>query len=229
MARYNIFYTGLDALNSTNDRFGNDENIAFFSLTDDVPAPMAAAASFYFIDWILPHMSGLQMVRSLRARPGFADARITLVLPDDLASNRQRALAAGADDYITGPLDRMKIVDRLLAVESAQCHPREPALTGRTAEVGSLRIKPANLRAYWAGRPLDLAPNEFRLIQFFAENPDTIHTRLHIMQSLCKSTEDIDERSVDTWVMRLRKALSAVGAPPIIRTVRNRGYILERF
>ena len=88
-------------------------------------------------------------------------------------------------------------------------------------------IDAAALQARWAGEPLTLRPNEFRLLRFFAENPDQVLSRQDLIQGIGKQEPPIDERTVDVWIGRLRRALKSAGAGDPLRTIRSLGYVYD--
>ena len=94
-------------------------------------------------------------------------------------------------------------------------------------EKGPLVIDLAALLAKWGGQPIEMGPNEFRLLRFFAENSNRVLSRQELIDGLGKDEPDIDERTVDVWIGRLRKALRKAGAGNPLRTVRSMGYVLD--
>ena len=177
---------------------------------------------FVFIDWSLPEMSGLEMCRRLRADPRMADAHLSLVLEQDSDEDRRRALAAGADDYVLGPVDRRRILDRVMVAFDVEA-PRAAQIIAH----GDLVIDLAALRARWRGQIIPLAENEFRLLRYLAEHPDEVHSRQQILAALGKDAAPLNERTADVWMKRLRTGLKEVGIGDALRTVRLHGYALE--
>ena len=177
-----------------------------------------------FVDWLLPEMSGLEIVRRLRDTRATRDAHITMVLEDGDAEERRRALKAGADDYMNGPLDARALADRMARYEAANGTPAPPR--ARLAN-GELTIDLAAHQLRYRGTPVPLRPNEFRLLAHFMEHPDQVFSRTALIERLGKDGEVIDERTVDVWVGRLRRALTAQGAPDPLRTVRALGYVMD--
>jgi two-component system phosphate regulon response regulator PhoB len=221
-----IFLTGRDADGLA--PFENDDTqIVFDRLTSEGPRRIAEGQVWAFIDWVLEDMSGLELCRRLRSDPRMADAHITMVLDhaDDSShdEDRRRALKAGADDYIVGPVDRHAMLDRVFALRSP-CQQRRVA---RVIELGALTIDLGSLQARWGDERLALRPNEFRLLRFFAENPDRVLSRQDLIAGLGKQEPPIDERTVDVWVGRLRRALQQAGAGQPLRTVRSMGYVFD--
>lgn len=185
--------------------------------------PLIEGALWVFADWMLPDMSGLEVCRRLRADPLTANAHITMILDDDDMDDRKRALRCGADDYMVGPASRTAILDRILAVGI------QPQMDSGEALVthGDLVIDIAAFRARWRGKSIDVMPNEFRLLRYFAEHPGRVFTRAQLISALGKQQQPIDERTVDVWIGRLRRALKSVGAGNPLRTVRSLGYVFD--
>jgi two-component system phosphate regulon response regulator PhoB len=94
-------------------------------------------------------------------------------------------------------------------------------------ELGSLVIDFTAHRARWKDKPIALGPNEFRLLGHFARNPDRVHSRSSLIDQLGKTCRPIDERTVDVWVGRLRRALRKQGVPVQLRTVWSVGYVYD--
>ncbi|MFZ9396364.1 MAG: response regulator transcription factor, partial [Erythrobacter sp.] len=227
MGVINIFMTGSlgDALH---DFVHDDLRFTFGRIDAEGPRRLIEGPVWVFIDWVMEDMAGLELCRRLRADPRTAEAHITMVLEKDDPEDRRRALRAGADDYAVGPLDRTALLDRVMALQSARLANASALLdrhTGAVLEQGELTINIPAYQARWAGEPVDLSPNEFRLLRFFAENPDRLLTRRELIEGLGKSEPPIDERTVDVWIGRLRRALKAAGAVDPIRTVRAMGYV----
>ena len=124
---------------------------------------------------------------------------------------------------MVGPLHRNAVLDRVLALQSQQAQRRAT----HQFELGDLTIDMAALQARWAGTPISLRPNEFRLLRFFAENSDRVLTRTDLIEGLGKQEPVIDERTVDVWIGRLRRALKAAGAGNPLRTIRSLGYVFD--
>ena len=218
----NIFLTS--ELGESLDDFVHDQRrFTFDRLGPDGPRRLVEGPMWAFVDWVMPDIAGLELCRRLRADPRTTDAHVTMVLEEDDPEDRRRALRAGADDYVIGPLDRTAVLDRVLALQSrgAERH------ATRRFEAGALTIDMAALQARWNGEPIPLRPNEFRLLRFFAENPNRVLTREDLISGLGKREPPIDERTVDVWVGRLRRAIKSAGGGNPLRTVRSLGYVFD--
>lgn len=195
---------------------------AFAGLDASGPQQVIDGAVFAFIDWAMPTISGLEMCRRMRTDPRTAQAHLTMVLESDEPEDRRRALSAGADDYMVGPIDRNGVLDRVLVLYDA-AGPRP----GQLVSQGDLVIDRAAMRARWKGRVIPLAENEFRLLSFLAERPNQVHTRHDLLTALGKQSSPISERTTDVWMKRLRTGLKEVGIADALRTVRQHGYSFE--
>ncbi len=185
--------------------------------------PLIEGRLWAFVDWAFPDISGLEICRRLRVHPLTATAHVTMVLESDNVDDRKRALRAGADDYVAAPLNRMKVLDRVLATHLASDH---LALI-RTVHAGELAINIAAFQASWRGVPLQLTPNDFRLLLYFTEHPGRVLTREQVIDAMGKQSRAIDARTVDVWIGRLRRALRSQGVGDPLRTVRTLGYVFD--
>ena len=222
MSLVNIFLT--DPAGDGMDAFVHDGmTFTFDTMDGGGPRRLVEGPMWAFVDWVMPDLSGLEMCRRLRADPRTQDAHITIVLEQDDPDDRRRALRAGADDYIIGPLDRQKILDRVLALQSKQ----QQRHATQTVELGALKIDLGAQQARWQEKPILLRPNEFRLLRFLAENPNRVLSRQEMIEGLGKQDPPIDPRTVDVWIGRLRRAFRASGAGNPLRTVHAMGYVLD--
>lgn len=223
----NIFLTS--ELGEGLDDFAHgDQRFVFDRIGAGGPQRLVEGPVWAFVDWVMEDLSGLEMCRRLRADPRLVDPHVTMVLEADDADDRRRALKAGADDYVVGPLDRTTVLDRVMALQSERVEPHLVA----GFEKGALRIDMAALQARWNGAVIEARPNEFRLLRYFAQNAGRAMTREEIIAGLGKSVAGasvapLDERTVDVWVGRLRRAIKAAGGGNPLRTVRSVGYVFD--
>jgi two-component system, OmpR family, phosphate regulon response regulator PhoB len=223
MRRITVLVTSLPEGGIDPFRHGELE-IVLHPWTHGPPLPLLDRPAWAFIDWLLPNMPGIEACRRLRCDPLTANCRITMVLESEDRDDARRALAAGANDYLVGPVSRAAILDRILVDEPQE----QAAIDSRTIACGELAIDVVAFQARWRDHALVLMPNEFRLLRYFVEHPERVFTRTQLIVALGKQEPAIDERTVDVWVGRLRRALRAAGAGEPLRTVRGLGYVLDR-
>lgn len=222
MKYINIFLT----IPSLED-FGTFEHgattVRFYDYSVKKPKPVLEGVDWFFLDWVLEDLSGLELCRRIRSSPQTCNSRITIVLPENNQSMRARVLEAGADDYIIGPISRRAIIDRVLLSDVT----KETSYNARVINYGVLMIDLYAYRAFWAGRPINLSPNDLKLLRYFADNANLALSRRDLIEGVGKIDRDLDERTVDVWVKRLRKAIKQAGGQNPIRTIRSVGYVLE--
>jgi two-component system phosphate regulon response regulator PhoB len=197
--------------------------IDFHIAADLAAVPLADGALWAFVEWILSDFSGLEACRRLRADPRTAQAHVTMALDEDNPDDRRRALRAGADDYLMGPLTRTVVLDRILSTVAKEAE----FVAREIIRLGDLTVENSAFQALWQDRPIPLMPNEFRLLRYFVEHPGRVFSRTQLIAALGKQAPAIDERTVDVWVGRLRAALRNAGAGDQLRTVRSLGYVLD--
>jgi len=222
MPQIDILLTG--SLAGGHEPFAHGDLRVVFHLWDGTSRlPLLEGRAWAFVDWLLPTLSGLELCRRLRLDPQTEAAHVTMVLEEDDDDAKRRTLRAGADDYIIGPLTRAALLDRVLAVQLTR-----QEVAARTLRLGELTLDLAALQVRWMDRPIPLMPNEFRLLRYLMEQPGRVFSRAQLIAALGKVEPPLDERTVDAWVSRLRRALRAAGAGDILRTVRTLGYVLDR-
>jgi two-component system phosphate regulon response regulator PhoB len=195
--------------------------LAIGVLGRDPPDP--ARALLIFVDWLLPEMSGLEMCRRLRADAATQEAHIVLVLESADPDAMRRALRAGADDYLVGPLDG----EHLLAAVTRQLPAAPDRHDGAIERLGALAIDRSARQVRWHGRPIPLRPAEFDLLAHFVTHPDRVFSRTALIDEVGKDARRLDPRTVDVWIGRLRRALTQHGVPDPLRTVRPLGYVFD--
>lgn len=174
------------------------------------------------LDWMLPHVSGIEVCRQLKM--GAETARIPIIMLSARSEevDKIRGLETGADDYITKPYS----VAELLARLRTQLRRVRPAAVGERLEYDDIIMDLAEHRVYRQGEQLNLGPTEFRLLTAFMERPGRVWSREQLLDRVWGRDIYVDSRTVDVHVGRLRKALKAGDHGDPIRTVRGSGYAL---
>jgi len=175
------------------------------------------------LDWMLPGLSGIELCRRLRARPETQQLPIIMLTARGEESERVRGLATGADDYIVKPFS----VPELLARVRALLRRARPERLASVLTYGDIELDRDKRRVARSGRPVDLGPTEYRLLEFFLEHPGRVFSREQLLDSVWGRDIYIDERTVDVHIGRLRKVLNEGAEIDPIRTVRGAGYALD--
>jgi two-component system phosphate regulon response regulator PhoB len=175
------------------------------------------------LDWMIEGISGLEVCRRLRRKAATANVPIIMLTARGEESDRIRGLDTGADDYVTKPFSPRELVARVGAVLRRV----RPALAGEQLSYGDIEMDVNAHRVRRDGEPVALGPTEFRLLRHFLEHPGRVFSRERLLDAVWAHDADIDLRTVDVHVRRLRKALNDGGRSDLIRTVRSAGYSLD--
>jgi two-component system phosphate regulon response regulator PhoB len=182
-----------------------------------------SAPDIVILDWMIEGVSGIEVCRRLRRNPETANVPIIMLTARGEETDRVRGLETGADDYLTKPFSPRELIARVGAVLRRV----RPALAGETLHYSDLEMDVAAHKVRRNGRGVALGPTEFRLLRHFLEHPSRVFSREQLLDSVWAHDSDIELRTVDVHVRRLRKALNDGGRPDIIRTVRSAGYALD--
>ena len=210
MLRYNLEKEGFSVETSAR---GDDADLRFRENPPDLAV----------IDWMLPGLSGIELVRRLRARPETKQLPIIMLTARGEEPERVRGLATGADDYIVKPFSLPELLARIRALLRRV----SPENTSAVLTIGDIHLDREKKRISRNDREVTLGPTEFRLLEFLMENPGRVYSREQLLDSVWGRDIYIDERTVDVHVGRLRKALNRGHEPDPIRTVRGTGYSID--
>jgi len=187
--------------------------------TEALAAARADRPALIVLDLMLPGMSGYEVLEQLRARDDTRHIAVLMLTARRDEPDRIRGLALGADDYLTKPFSPQELVLRVGAIL------RRTAVTGPAPDVlsvGSLTIDRAAHRVLVNGAELDLTPIEYKLLLLLAERRGRVQGRTQLLEAVWDASPDIQTRTVDMHVQRLRTKLGA--AADLIETVRGFGY-----
>lgn len=176
------------------------------------------------LDWMLPHISGLEVCRRLRRAQETREVPIILLTARGEESDKVRGLDSGADDYVTKPFSPAELISRLRAV----LRRTRPAMDSEVLEFEDLTMNLAAHRVRRGEREVRLGPTEFRLLRYLLEHPGRVFSREQLLDAVWGRDVYVEPRTVDVHVRRLRKALNGKEERDLIRTVRSAGYALDR-
>ena len=172
------------------------------------------------LDWMLPDIEGIEVGRRLRER-GFKTA-VLFLTAKDATENKVEALRAGGDDYVTKPFSLAELVAR------AQAILRRTAgeLPGDVLRFADLLLDEERHEVFRGDEQIDLTATEFNLLRYFLLNPRRVLSKAQILQNVWRYDFGGNSNVVETYVSYLRRKLDAAG-PPLIRTIRQAGYMLD--
>lgn len=181
------------------------------------------APDLVILDWMLPGVSGLEVCRRLRQRAATRDLPVIMLTARGEESERVRGLSVGADDYVIKPFSTPELMARVRAL----LRRARPERVATKLVAGDLTLDRETRRVRRAGREVHVGPTEFRLLEFLLEKPGRVFSRAQLLDAVWGFSAEIDERTIDVHVGRLRKALVRGRERDPIRTVRGAGYAFD--
>jgi two-component system phosphate regulon response regulator PhoB len=182
-----------------------------------------AKPDLVILDWMLPHVSGLEVCRQLRRKAETRDLPIIMLTARGEETDRVRGLEVGADDYVAKPFSPSELVARVRAV----LRRAKPSTAQDLLTYGGLVMDLSAHRVLRGNRAIHLGPTEFRLLRFLLERPGRVYSREQLLDAVWGRDIYVEPRTVDVHIRRLRKAINAPGESDLIRTVRSAGYALD--
>ena len=181
------------------------------------------APDLVVLDWMIEGTSGIEVCRRLRRDKATAHVPIIMLTAREAEDDRIRGLETGADDYVTKPFSPRELIARVNAI----LRRIRPALAGEVLTVGDLSLDATAHRVTRRAQTISLGPTEFRLLKFFMEHPGRVFSRGQLLDAVWGTDSDIELRTVDVHIRRLRKGIEIAGTADPVRTVRSAGYSLE--
>ena len=179
------------------------------------------------LDWMMPHMSGIELCRALRSRADTKLLPVIILSARGEEGDRTLGLDTGADDYMSKPFSPRELISRVKALLRRS----RPALMNDTLEFEDLQLFPSRMEVHRAGQMVPLGPKEFRLLSILIERPGQVFSRAQLLDLVWGHGVYVEERTVDVHLSRLRKAINKPDGrdemPNLIRTVRGSGYALR--
>jgi len=175
------------------------------------------------LDLMLPGLSGYEVLEQLRSGESSRDVPVLMLTARRDEEDRIRGLSLGADDYLTKPFSPQELVLRVSAIlRRARATPTD---SSATLTLGALEMDTAAHLVRVAGEPVELTPTEYKLLLLLVERRGRVQDRAHLLESVWEAAPDIQTRTVDMHVQRLRAKLGPAG--DMIETVRGFGYRLR--
>ena len=181
------------------------------------------APDLVILDWMLPGVSGIEICRRLRAREATRTLPIIMVTARREELERVRGLAVGADDYVVKPFSVLELMARVRALLRRS----RPERIAARLYAGDLDLDRLTRRVRRGDRDIRLGPTDFRLLEFLLEKPGRVFSRAQLLDLVWGRSAEVDERTVDVHIGRLRRRLSKGKERDPIRTVRGAGYAID--
>ena len=175
------------------------------------------------LDWMLPGMSGLSFLRTIKKKQLTSSIPVIFITAKNEEEDKLAGFTSGADDYLSKPFSHKELMLRVEAV-IRRSYPEKFA---KSLDYKDISIDLKSHKAFRSKAEIKLSPKEFDLLKHFLINPKQVFSREQLLDQIWGLDSDLEIRTVDVHIRRLRKAINLQGLSPFIRTVRSAGYSLD--
>ncbi|MDA9216648.1 phosphate regulon transcriptional regulator PhoB [Candidatus Pelagibacter ubique] len=175
------------------------------------------------LDWMLPDFSGVEICKILKKEKKFKEIPIIMLTAKGEDEDKIKGLNSGADDYITKPFSFPELLARIKALLRRS----KPSLVSDIVEFEDLKVDRLTRRVFRKNKEIHLGPKEYDLINFLIKNPKRVYSRDQILENVWSDNINVETRTVDVHIRRLRQSINIDGFKELIRTVRSAGYSLN--
>ena len=179
---------------------------------------------FIILDWMIPGLSGLEVLRRIRNKQEYKKLPILMLTAKNSEQDKIISFESGLDDYITKPFLPSELIARVKAIlkRTSQLNQDQDNLI-----FNEIKINIVQKKAYRGDRRLNLGPTEFNILYFLLKNKQRVFSREQILNKIWPNQVNVELRTVDVHIRRLRKELNQNKDKDLIRTVRSAGYSLD--
>ncbi|MDC3000847.1 phosphate regulon transcriptional regulator PhoB [Candidatus Pelagibacter sp.] len=174
------------------------------------------------LDWMLPDLSGIEICKNIRKDNSFKNLPVIMLTAKGEEEDKIKGLNSGVDDYLTKPFSFNELMARIKAVLRRS----NPNTVSDNLKFDDLILDRIEKRVFRDGQEIKLGPTEFRLLDFFLTNPKRVYSRDQILESVWPNNVNVESRTIDVHIRRLRQSVNLKNKKELIRTVRSSGYSL---
>jgi two-component system phosphate regulon response regulator PhoB len=175
------------------------------------------------LDWMLPDLSGIDICKALRKDTKFKNVPIIMLTARSQEEDKVLGLNVGADDYLPKPFSNLELIARV----NALLRRSKPSVAEDVISFQDLKIDRLQRKVFRGNVEIKLGPTEYKLINFFVKNPSRVYSREQLLENIWTSSINVELRTVDVHIRRLRKEINLPNTKNLIRTVRSAGYALD--
>ena len=175
------------------------------------------------LDWMLPDLSGIEICKNIRKDMKLKSLPIIMLTAKGEEEDKIKGLDSGVDDYLTKPFSFNELLARIKAVLRRS----DPKIVSDYIEFDDLKLNRNERRVFRSDIEITLGPTEFRLLEFFLLNPKRVYSRDQILENVWPNNINVESRTIDVHIRRLRKSVNLKNKKELIRTVRSAGYSLD--
>ena len=174
------------------------------------------------LDWMLPDLSGVEICKNIRKDTSYNNLPVIMLTAKGEEEDKIKGLDSGVDDYLTKPFS----FKELMARNKAVLRRSNPNTVSDNVKFDDLMLDRIEKRVFRDDQEIKLGPTEFRLLDFFLTNPKRVYSRDQILESVWPNNVNVESRTIDVHIRRLRQSVNLKNKRELIRTVRSSGYSL---
>jgi len=175
------------------------------------------------LDWMLPDFSGIEVCKQIKKINKLKNIPVLMLTAKSEEEDKVRGFESGVDDYVTKPFSYKEILLRVKSLLKRT----HPSLVEDISVFQDLKVDRIARRIYRADKEIKVGPTEFRLLDFLIKSPQRVYSREQLLTNVWGNEINVEDRTVDVHIRRLRKAINIEGSVELIRTVRSSGYSLD--
>jgi two-component system, OmpR family, phosphate regulon response regulator PhoB len=181
------------------------------------------APDLILLDWMLPNLSGIEICKILKTEKKYKHIPIIMLTAKGEEEDKIRGLNSGADDYITKPFSHKELIARV----NALLRRVNPSVSEDIVEYEDLKVDRIERKVFREKKEIKLGPTEFKLLNFLIKNPKRVYSREQLLENIWSDNINVENRTIDVHIRRLRQAININSKKNYIRTVRSAGYALD--
>jgi len=175
------------------------------------------------LDWMLPDISGIEVCKILKKDKKLRSIPVIMLTAKGEEEDKIRGLDSGADDYMTKPFSHLELKARINAILR-----RSKAESFKDEIIyKDLKINRIERKVFRGNQTINLGPTEYNLLNFLIDNPKRVYSREQLLNNVWRDNVNVEERTIDVHIRKLRQAINIKDATPLIRTARSAGYALD--
>ena len=175
------------------------------------------------LDWMLPDISGIEVCKILKKDKKLSSIPVIMLTAKGEEEDKIRGFDSGADDYMTKPFSHLELKARINAILR-----RSKAESFKDEIIyKDLKINRIERKVFRGNQTINLGPTEYNLLNFLIDNPKRVYSREQLLNNVWRDNVNVEERTIDVHVRKLRQAINIKDATPLIRTARSAGYALD--
>ena len=175
------------------------------------------------LDWMLPDLSGIKICQYLKQDKTVKDIPVILLTAKGEEEDKIKGFNTGAEDYMTKPFSFPELLVRIKSLLKRV----KPNIVSDEAIYLDLKIDRVSMKVSRKEKEINLGPKEYKLLNFLIKQPKRVYSRDQLLEQVWGDDINVESRTVDVHITRLRQAINIDGVKPLIRTVRSAGYSLE--